>query len=163
GGKDLRTATNFSIGNAAAAATATVTITSSNPSTVQVAASPTDAGQGSIQVAPNKNSAGAFSGFYYVDCLQDKGGADVTLSSPGYPDQVVRASCFPAAVIMTYPTTPAGAYRSAELSSPLIVSGRPSSFRFSLAVSPPAQTLNVGYVVGVRAGARPIQVQVANS
>jgi Beta-propeller repeat len=101
-GKDLRTYVSFGAGMAPPFATPLlqVTITSSDPSKVLVAAIQSEIGQASVQ-APLTSS-----GYFYVDCLVDQGGADVTLSSPGYVSRKVRANCFAPSVGLSVAANP---------------------------------------------------------
>ena len=160
GGKDLRSVAYFPIGNPAAAASTSVTVTSSDPSKVQLAASLTDPGQTSVQLTPALAGYGEYQGSFYADCLDDNGGADLTISAPGYADQVVRASCFPASIYMS---TYTGSAYTNQFPVTTSLWAQPISINFRLYVFVPNQPQASVYPAGVRPGANLVSIQIATS
>jgi hypothetical protein len=164
-GKDLRVWTYFYIGNAAVAATTTVTITSSDPTTVQVAANSGDAGQASIQVQPVLiyDGAGAYGYYFPTDCLKDSGSANLTYSAPGYPSLTVQASCLPSGITTTFEQS--ALYQSTQSTPGPTVTlqlGTEVVLVVGVGINSPT-AVNVVELDGLRPGATPITVQIANS
>jgi len=134
-----------------------VTITSSDPNTVQLAVLSGDPGQASIQVSPSPayGGTGAYIGYYVTDCLSDRGGATLTLSAAGYPDLAVPVTCYPSGVIASF---------SSSQNSPSVTLAPRAYTILSVGVGVNSQTAVVsGYIVGLRPGASPITVAIANS
>jgi hypothetical protein len=157
GGKDLRAFANFYLG---AAGPATVTITSSDPSIVQVADDLTTAGQSSIQLGISASTTAPRG--YYFDCLQDSGGADLIFSAPDVASQTAHISCYPASLVIWYPTA-TSSQNVIPLTAPVALpAGRASSFAFSLGVYLPGRPNPTAYL-NLRPGVTPVQVSIANS
>lgn len=90
----------------------------------------------------------------FVDCVVDAGGADLTLTAPGYPPKVVRANCYPATVRLS-----AGSLRFDDDVYSTSLFGGP------IRVFPQAEISKTGppssFIVAVRPGAEPITVEVS--
>jgi hypothetical protein len=95
GGKDLRSPVQIFYGNPDLAGATAFTITSSDPSKVQVATDQSSPGRTSVALVPPANNTSALA---YADCLTDSGGADLTVTAPGYGSRTVHASCLPQAI-----------------------------------------------------------------
>lgn len=149
GAKGLRTYGTFAMGDTAATASATVTVTSSDSSKVLLALGQTDAGQ------PSVSFAGSATGSFQLDCLTDQGGADVTISSPGYTSLTAHAFCYPAQLgydlTTLNPTT-----------VQLYALGLSSSIYFFLKAGDPANP-SVYNSANLQPGSAPITVQLNNS
>jgi hypothetical protein len=70
----------------------TFTLTTSDPASVLLADTETGPNQASITLA-SSGSPG-----YYVDCLWNGVGADITVSAPGYASKAVRVDCVPPSI-----------------------------------------------------------------
>ena len=150
GAKGLRSTVNFSMGDAAATASATVTVTSSDSSQVLVALGQTDAGQ------PSVNFPGSTAGGFSVDCLTDHGGANVTISSPGYASLTLFAACYPAQLGFSL-SSAAGA-----LPVQTYALGTAVSIYLSLEAGDPAKPGAYSFAT-IQPGGAPITLQLANS
>jgi hypothetical protein len=158
GGKDLRSSVTFYLGNPAVGASATVTIASSDPTKVQLAGSLNDPGQASIQVMPGQ-SVGEYPIQFYADCLDDNGGADLTLAASGYQSQTVQATCYPAAINGGYLLTNSVTAITNQVTTQ--VGAQPVVMYPTLSPAGPVQLFST--VAGVRPGASTIPVQITAS
>jgi hypothetical protein len=158
GGKDLRTSVSFAPGNSSMAASTTFTGTSSDPSTVVLAAYPTDPGQQSISLF--------LSTLFNVDCLKDSRGADLPISCPGYRDRITHVTCFPAklAVGVSNYSGNNGVLAGNVLSFQTDPWAGPATIYVYLIAAAPANWTGAPiYPSTVRPGADPVVVVVSNS
>jgi hypothetical protein len=131
-----------------------ITVTSSDPSQVQVATAVDGPSRASTVVItdPSLTTLGVNAGFFYVDCFTDSGGADLTISTAGYPDRTVHATCLP--LVATWSVT-----------NPLITrvgASSPRVFLFPVARDP-ANPAAGSFSLVPQPGASPIIVQIANA
>ena len=97
-GKDLEMQGTVILNQAAPAGGLTVTLTSNNPGALLLAATATDAGQGSIQVTV---PAGATTATYYVQALGSTGTATYKASASGYADGNGTIQLTPSGVVLS--------------------------------------------------------------
>jgi hypothetical protein len=156
GGKDVRAWSRITVGRLNGSTTAPVTVTSSDPGTVLVAPNLTDAGRSSMTLPSVAGDAGRY---LYVDCLVDHGGADLTISAPGYPSKVTRADCYPVRLSLYF----SGSYATSSASgvSTSLWAG-PSYVGATLRAVNPDNSLESAYV-RPRPGASPLVVKLSNS
>ena len=153
-GKDLRTIVPFSLGSTVDAASAAITVTSSDAAQVVIANDPSEPGQSSIKLSPAQQ--GTATRYFYADCLVDKGGSDLTLSAPGYPNRVAHVSCFPASAFIVF--------RSAfGLTGHTNLWARPVEVDFYLGAVNPNDSSQANFNLAIRPGAPPIALQIGNS
>jgi hypothetical protein len=126
------------------------TVASSDSSKVVVAADQVTPGSKSVSIPTGGNGGNAL---FYLDCLVDSGGADITISSAGFKSKTVVVKCLPQAVLVVPPDgVPFQTY----------VGIQPSSIGFYLVPDDPKSTTFYGPAFP-RPGAQPVTVQISNS
>ena len=151
-GKDLRAKATVLLGNLNGSRGTSVVVTSSDRTIVLLATALNDAGSTSVTTGNGRD--------LYVDCLVDKGGADVTLSAPGYPSKVIRANCYPATLNVKFAI---GASYEDGIGYRISLPAGPVTFRPQVTALHPASPFDYANVVAVRPGADPIVLQISNS
>ena len=96
--KDQRVTAPIGVGRLNGSVAGAVTVSSGDPSSVQLAVGQSDTGQGSITVPASTGSIW----YFYVDCVTDSGGTDLTISAPGYPDRIAHVTCYPLTLVPTF-------------------------------------------------------------
>lgn len=155
-GKNLRANITVTVGKLNGSDSAEVSARSSDPSKVLVSERLSAPGRDSatLEKAQYTSTRGL-----YVDCLADSGGADLTLSAPGYADRVVHANCYPAKAVLSYGNA---SYVAANEYSASIWSG-PARFMFSIIATNPSDPSDIKYGLSSRPGGDPVAVRITNS
>jgi hypothetical protein len=143
--KDSRVNLLFLVDFASVTPTTPFTISSSDPDKVLVAR------EGPAQRTITSTLSGS-TGFV-ADCLDDHGGADLTVSVPGFPARVIRVNCVPVYITV-----------SAANRGPSQVPSLPSTtLKFGLSAGEPGKPLAVLSQFDRRPGAPPLRVEVSRS
>jgi hypothetical protein len=139
--KDTSTSFSIQVGSGRALP---FSVTSGDPAKVLVLVSGSGPGQASFTSSTPPNGV-------RVECLVDNGGADVTVSSPGYADAVVRVACVRGVIAAT--ATP---------SSPTAI--RPyTSLRFQIAPADRSASRLTPQGYELRSEASPITIRTSSS
>jgi hypothetical protein len=157
GARDMRSLASFAIGTAVLASPpAHISIASSDPSTILLAANSADDGQGAIQISGTNVSG------YYLDCLADHGGADITFTATGATTLTVHASCYPTSVAVYY-SNGSSSSRVSSAARLTMPPGKTATFTIASLINAPTGAVTTGNIVSLRPGAGLPQVQVALS
>ena len=153
GGKDLRAQVSFPFGHTSQANAPSFTITSSNSAVVQLAVDAISPGQDSITFFPKQATVAAF----YLDCLSDSGGANLTITAFDYVSRTVPVTCYPQAVSVYSAANTSGAVQTH------VGAGQPPQFEFYLSPNAINAFTQFEGPFAPIPGAAPITVQVATS
>src|SRR5271157_1646968 len=110
GANHLRASCQVEVGALNGSSAAPLTITSTDPSSVLVAPDATSASQASTTVTPQPDYYADYRPFA-VDCQVDSGGADLTISAPGYASRTLHVNCYPVQVLVQ---AYSGTYQNAQ-------------------------------------------------
>jgi hypothetical protein len=157
GAKGLRGFGGVTVGLLNGTLDATVTIISKDPASVRLAPDTGSPSQASLALPANPDFSSNFRR-YYVDCQVETGGADLTISAPGYPDRTGRVDCYPLQLAVTQYL---GIVADAQGNARTIPWIRPASIAVQLVAVNPARPSDSATVVPP--DGPPVTVQIANS
>ena len=110
GANHLRAGCSVEVGALNGSSAAPVTIVSSDPSSVLVAPDMASAAQASTTVVPLPYYNADYR-YFGLDCQVDSGGADLTISAPGYPSRTLHVNCYPVQAVVQ---AEKGTYQNAQ-------------------------------------------------